>query len=286
VWQKSVFWFWCAAPGFGLLPQSCPPIAKKVAKAYGIESFGQIEQLRYTFNIDTPGLKVSRSWVREPKGDRVTYEGKDKAGNPVKVTYVRSQLNSQPDNVKKEIDPSFTNDQYRLIFPFHACWDSAATVEDTGIHRLPLGSGSARRVVVKYPSEGGYTPGDTWELYVGPDNRVQELVFHHGGNANPGGIVATWAGTRRPVLCSSQRTTAGHATASHFDLPLQMWLSNSQAQIPGSTHNKRSANNNEDGLNDSCNNNVLWGEQFSISRRTAARGVAESAPAGTAGSAK
>ena len=185
--------------------QSCPPIAEKVAKAYGIDSFGQIEQLRYTFNIDTPGLKVSRSWVWEPKGDRVTYEGKDKAGNPVKVTYVGSQLNSQPDNVKKEIDPSFINDQYWLIFPFHACWDTAANVEDTGMHKLPLGSGSARRVVVKYPSDGGYTPGDTWELYVGPDNRVQELVFHHGGNANPGGIVATWAGYKKagPLLIST-----------------------------------------------------------------------------------
>jgi hypothetical protein len=69
------------------------PIADQMAKAYGLDSFGQIEAIRYTFNLEVPALKLklSRTWTWEPKADRVTYEGKDKAGNPVKVTYVRSQ---------------------------------------------------------------------------------------------------------------------------------------------------------------------------------------------------
>src|SRR5215813_4042113 len=189
--------------------QSCPPAAEKVAKAFGLDSFGQIEAIRYTFNI--PVFKISRTWTWEPKADRVTYEGKDKAGNPVKVTYVRSQLGSQPDNVKKEIDPGFTNDQYWLVFPFHACWDTSAKVEDQGMQKLPLGKGSARRVVVKYPSDVGYTPGDTWELYVGPDNRVAVLHFHHGGSAKPGEVIATWAGYKKagPLLISTDH----HGTA-------------------------------------------------------------------------
>jgi hypothetical protein len=77
--------------------QNRPPIVEELAKAYGLDSFGQIEAIRYTFNL--PAFKISRTWVWEPKADRVTYEGKDKAGNPVKVTYVRSQLSSQPDYV-------------------------------------------------------------------------------------------------------------------------------------------------------------------------------------------
>src|SRR6516164_8209271 len=110
--------------------QNCTPAAEKIAKAYGFDSWGQIDAIRYTFNADLPALKfkLSRSWVWEPKADRVSYEGKDKAGNPVKATYVRSQLSSQPDNVKKEVDPGFVNDQYWLVFPFHTCWDTAANV--------------------------------------------------------------------------------------------------------------------------------------------------------------
>ena len=197
--------FWCVAPGFGLLGTELSANRGKSREGLWYRFVWANRAAALHLQYRYFGTESLQELVWEPKGDRVTYEGKDKAGNPVKVTYVRSQLNNQPDNVKKEIDPSFVNDQYWLIFPFHTSWDTAATVEDTGIHRLPLGSGSARRVVVKYPSDGGYTPGDTWELYVGPDNRVQELVFHHGGNANPGGIVATWAGYKKagPLLIST-----------------------------------------------------------------------------------
>jgi hypothetical protein len=161
--------------------QKCPPAAEKIAQAYGIDSFGQIDAVRSTFNIDFPGLKVAQSWIWEPKADRVTYEGKDKSGNSIKITYVRSQLSSQPDNVKTEIDPSFNNNLYWLFLPFHACWDTSAKVEDTGMHKLPRGGGTARRVVMTYPPEGGgYTPGDTWEMYVGPDNLIRQLLWRRG----------------------------------------------------------------------------------------------------------
>src|SRR6516225_2304861 len=188
--------------------QTCPPAAEKTAKAYGIESFGQIHASPSTFNIDFPGLKAAQSWTWEPKADRVTYEGKDKAGNPVKVTYVRSQLSNQPENVQKEIDPAFVNDQYWLLFPFHTCWDTGATVEDKGMQKLPLGAGTARLVSVKYPSAGGYTPGDTWDLYVGPDNLVKQMLFRHGAGAKAPIKVtsATWAGYKKagPILVSTE----------------------------------------------------------------------------------
>src|SRR5215467_11747171 len=165
--------------------QTLPPIAEQIAKTYGLDSFGQIEAIRYTFNLDLGALKLSRAWVWEPKADRISYEGKDKAGKPVKATYVRSQLSSQPAVVQDDVDPAFVNDQYWLILPFHVVWDEGANVEDTGMHKRPLGKGSARRVVVKYGAAGGYSPSDTWELYVGSDHRVKELVYRRGGSQKP-----------------------------------------------------------------------------------------------------
>jgi hypothetical protein len=186
--------------------QTRPPIAEQIAKTYGLDSFGQIEAIRYTFSAQFPGVNVSRSWVWQPKTDQVSYEGKAKDGKPVKVTYVRSQLNGEPANVKDEIDPAFVNDQYNLLFPFHVVWDSA-NVEDTGMHKLPLGKGSAKRVVVKYPSGGGYSPGDTWELYVGSDDRVKAFIFHRGGPQKPSVAIATWTGYKKagPLLISTER---------------------------------------------------------------------------------
>ena len=113
--------------------QQRPPILEKLANTYGLQSFGQIEAIRYTFNAETAGLNISRSWTWEPKTDQVTYEGKDKSGTPVKVTYLRSQLGSQPANVRDDIDPGFLNDNYWLLLPFHFSWDTNAAIENAGV---------------------------------------------------------------------------------------------------------------------------------------------------------
>src|SRR5262249_46028273 len=80
--------------------QNRPPIAEEVAKTYGLDSWGQVEAIRYIFKVQFPGVNLSRSWEWEPKTGKVTYQSKDKDGKPVKVTYLRSQLNSQPADVK------------------------------------------------------------------------------------------------------------------------------------------------------------------------------------------
>jgi hypothetical protein len=223
---------------FGLLvlavtsrAQNRPAIAEQIAKAYGLDSWGQIEGIRYTFNLDIPGVKLTHTWEWDPKTGQVTFEGKDKEGKPVKATYLRSQLDTQPANVKDEVDPAFNNDQYWLVFPFHLVWDTSANVEDRGMHKLPLGKGSAERVVVKYPSEaGGYTPGDTWELYVGKDYRVEELVYHRGGPKKPSVVIATWAGYKKagPLLIS----TVHRGTAD--GKPLRIFFSDVSVKLTGS----------------------------------------------------
>ena len=213
--------------------QELPPVAEQMTKTYGLDSFGQIEKIRYTFNLEVPGLKVARTWEWEPKTNQISYEGKDKDGNPVKITYQRSQLSSQSDTVKNEIDPAFVNDHYWLLFPLHVAWDRSATVTDEGMHKLPLGNGSAERVMVKYPSKGGYAPGDTWELYVGADHRVEEFIYHGGGEGTqqrPKILIATWAGykTAGPLLISTDHR--GTADGK----PLQITLSNVSVKLTGS----------------------------------------------------
>ncbi|HLM82539.1 MAG TPA: hypothetical protein VK302_18195 [Terriglobales bacterium] len=212
--------------------QNRPPILEQIAKTYGLDSFGQIDAIRYTWNGEIPGLfKLARAWEWEPKTGKVSYEGKDKDGKPVKVTYMRSELSSQSDAVKNEVDPAFLNDNYWLLFPFHAYWDTGATVTDQGMHKLPVGNGSAELVAVKYPAEaGGYTPGDTWELYVGKDNRVEYLVFHHGGTEKPSLVNASWAGYKKagPLLISTEHR--GTADGK----PLRIFISNVSVKLTGS----------------------------------------------------
>jgi hypothetical protein len=161
----------------------------------------------------------------------VSYEGTDKDGKPVKVTYNRSQLSSAPDAVKNGVEPAFVNDNYWLIFPFHAYWDTSATVTDQGMKKLPIGAGSATLVSVKYPAEaGGYTPGDTWDLYVGKDYRVKAFVYHRGGDKKPKLVTASWTGYKKAggLLVSTEHR--GNADGK----PLHLWITNLAVKVTGS----------------------------------------------------
>jgi len=193
-------------------------VAEPIAKTYGIDSFSQIDAVRYTFNIDIPVLKLARTWEWSPKTDTVTYEGKDKEGKPVKVTYRRSQVSNQSDMIKNEIDPGFVNDNYWFLLPFHVYWDTAANVQDKGMQKLQLGSGSADLVTVKYPSDVGYTPGDTWDLYLGSDRRISEMVYHRGGPKKPSLVLATWEGYKKagPLLVSTEHHGTADGGALHI----------------------------------------------------------------------
>jgi hypothetical protein len=211
--------------------QTRSPIAEKIAKNYGLDSFGKIEAIRYTWNGEIPGVfKLAHTWEWEPKTNKVSFEGKDKDGKPLKVTYMRSELSSQPDSVKNEVDPAFINDNYWLLFPFHAYWDSSATVTNQGMHKLPAGKGSANLVTVKYPNQGGYTPGDTWDLYLSKENRVEYLVYHRGGSTKPSLVSATWAGYNKagPLLISTEHR--GTADSK----PLHIFISGVSVKLTGS----------------------------------------------------
>jgi hypothetical protein len=202
--------------------QQRAPILDQIAKTYGIDSWDQVEGIRYTWKGEITGLfKAAHKWEWEPKTGKISYEGTDKAGKPIKVTYDGSHLSSQSDQVKNEVERPFVNDNYWLLFVFHAYWDKSAMVTDEGMKKLPMGAGSAELVSVKYPPEaGGYTPGDTWDLYVGKDNRVEYLVFRHGGTEKPSLVNASWVGYKKagPILFSTEHLGNADGKPLHISI--------------------------------------------------------------------
>jgi hypothetical protein len=210
------------------LAQEKPDIRHQIADAYGLSSWSQVEQIRYTFNVDAGPKKVARTWTWEIKPDRVTYEGPDSAGKPVKVTYARA---SMPPDVVKDVDPKFINDQYWLLFPYHLVWDKDTTVEDKGMTAAPMGKGKARMVTVTYPKTGGgYTPGDSYDLFVGADNRVVVWNYHNGGTPKPA-LTVTWADYKMagPVsIAEDHRGTAG-------DKPFRLFFTGVSVKLVGAS---------------------------------------------------
>jgi hypothetical protein len=216
-----------------------PPLAEELAKTYGLDSFGQVEGLRYTWNAELPGsvlnqpaskhIIISQKWEWDPKTDTVTYGGKDKQGKPMEVTYQHSQLSGKS-SLWTEVDPSFVNDEYWLLFPLHVVWDGSATVTDEGTHPLPIAKAPAELLVVQYPKQGGYTPGDTWELFIGPDKRIKEFIYRRGGARKPRVVITTWEGYKKagPLLFSTDHR--GTADGQ----PVRIYFSDVSVKLTGS----------------------------------------------------
>jgi hypothetical protein len=223
--------FWVLVLAATSWAQNRPPILEQIAKTYGIDSWDKVEAIRYSWNGEITGLfKIAHKWEWEPKTGKVSYEGADKDGKPVNVSYVHTDLSNQSDAVKNQVDPSFVNDNYWALFPFHAYWDKSASVIDQGKFNLPQGPGTAELVPVKYPADGGYTPGDIWDLYVGKDNRVVYFDYLRGGAKPPSRVFATWAGYKKagPILFSTEHR--GFADGK----PLHIWLSDVSVKVTGS----------------------------------------------------
>ena len=188
-----------------------------------------------TFHLDAgPKLQLPARGSGSRRRTRSPTTGRTRPASPSRSPTRALSSRTRATSSRTMIDPGFFNDQYKLLFPFHLIWDTGATVEDAGMQKLPLGKGKARKVVMKYPVQRRLTPGDTWELYVGPTDRIRELLFRHGGSAKPRVFVATyarpqegWTAALLAEITGQGRRQARRASSS------PTWRSSWWGQTPG-----------------------------------------------------
>ena len=199
----------------------------RLADAYGLQNFDRVEELRYTYNVKFPDRVVSRAWSWEPKKDRVTFRGTAEQGGT--VTYERSALAGPAGEQARKLDPQFVNDNYWLLFPLRLSWDGSATVtQDEAPMNLPIGSGQAKRVLVKYPADEGYTPGDVYELFIDGSGRIAQWIYRKGGDPKPT-RVATWEDYKKvgPLTLSLDHKGSDGA--------FRVWFTDVAVRLSGST---------------------------------------------------
>jgi hypothetical protein len=154
-------------------------LSRRIADAYGAESFSDVSKIRYTFNLIHDTVQMARSWLWEPKLNRVTLQNPPDQNEP--VTYVRAKPGDTLPAPQRQIDRMFINDQYWFLFPFHLAWDSMVTVSVKEGQALPIGKGSMMQVTVSYPKSGGYTPGDAFDLFIDKSYRIAQWRYWRGG---------------------------------------------------------------------------------------------------------
>jgi len=193
-------------------------IAYSIYEAYGGPQFEQVDWIRFTFNVEVRGRKVSRGWLWNPSDKWVrSYMNGDT------LTYLREYI----DEVAKEVDAKFINDSHWLVFPMHLVWDEV-TLTDDGRQTLPIAGGEASRLTVRYPDEGGYTPGDMYRLYYDENFNLIEWTYHRGGDEAIG-RAATWELTEKvgPI-----RMSLYHAGAEGTNF--RLWFTDVALKLKGS----------------------------------------------------
>ena len=156
-----------------------------IARAYGIDSFNELNQLQYTFNVarhDT--LLVARTWLwNRESGDITMITDQDT------VNYQQANITDE----LKKVDHRFINDKYWLLFPFQLVWDSNMTYTNMGSQKAPISGNELTKLTVQYGQDGGYTPGDAYDLYLDDNWIIREWEFRKSAKGSPGSMIS-WEG--------------------------------------------------------------------------------------------
>ncbi|MFC0603993.1 hypothetical protein [Winogradskyella pulchriflava] len=151
--------------------------AEKIANAHGYENWKNVEKVEFTFKVDRNSIKGNgRSWTWYPKKDSVIM----KAGEQI-VKFNRNKLDSVPPNA----DRNFINDKFWAFVPFQLVWDNTATISQPKKAESPIHKEQLDMITILYANEGGYTPGDAYDIYYDDNYMIKEWVFRKGNSEEP-----------------------------------------------------------------------------------------------------
>ena len=152
-----------------------PPgdVLHDISWAHNLFALYKHDRLFFTFHAQLPGKTVTREWIWHIRDDRVTLDGAEQG-----------------------MSQAFINDIYWLLFPLKA-YESRDQVEVRVNPKQPspLSGENTTEVVIRYVSGRGYTPNDTYKLYVDDNMMVREWSYLKGGQEPPARIT-TWTDYR------------------------------------------------------------------------------------------
>ena len=152
-------------------------ILEKVANAHGLENWKNVQEIKFTFNVDRDTTHFERTWIWKPKSNVITSITGEQT-----LEYKRSNM----DSTAHKTNGWFINDKFWLIAPFQLVWDgNNIKHEHTDNAKAPISKKPMQKLTIVYGSEGGYTPGDAYDFYFGDDYIVQEWVFRKANQSEP-----------------------------------------------------------------------------------------------------
>lgn len=164
------------------IPAKPLTLAEKIANAHGFENWKNVSEIQFTFNVDSGEKHYQRSWTWQPKTNAVTMLTQKDT-----ISYYTNKV----DSTTIKADQGFINDKYWALFPFQLVWDTTASLSEPTKVEAPISKAQLNKTTLTYTKEGGYTPGDAYDIFYDDNYNIKEWVFR-AGNAAEASITNTF----------------------------------------------------------------------------------------------
>jgi len=170
---------------FALLCTTAFPLSQQeIIENYGADHLYEYEGLKFTFVVERGGEEVARrAWEWNPLSNEVTLKTKTDDGWS-EVSYDRDEI----ENATEEIiaaDKKFINDSFWFAWPIHLMWSDENLITERGDKFAMLRGEWLDCSSIMYGDEGGYTPGDRYDLFFEESGLSVEWIFVKGGQNEP-----------------------------------------------------------------------------------------------------
>ena len=150
-------------------------IAQKIANAHGFDNWKHVSEIQFTF-------AENRHWIWKPKTNDITLTtSKDT------INYNRKSI----DSLSLKADRAFINDKFWVLIPFQLVLDEGVTISEPIKTEAPISQTKINKITLTYSNEGGYTPGDAYDIYFDNEYLIKEWAFRK-GNKPEAGLINTF----------------------------------------------------------------------------------------------
>jgi hypothetical protein len=151
-------------------------VAEKIANAHGFEHWNKVTHMEFRFGGSPENPESGRFWTWNPKTNDITLKR-----DTISFQYNRHQM----DSLAIQSDKAFINDKFWALIPFQLIWDEGLSFSKVEKVRSPIKEEMLNKLTITYANEGGYTPGDAYDLFFDDDYMIREWNFRKANAPEP-----------------------------------------------------------------------------------------------------
>jgi hypothetical protein len=151
-------------------------ISEKIANAHGYQNWKNVKTFQFTFGGKIEDSSSGRTWNWNPKTNDVKLDRNGKT-----TEYNRNNM----DSIALKADRAFINDKFWTLIPFQLIWDEGTTISEPIKQASPISKKQLNKITLTYSNDGGYTPGDAYDIYYDNVYIIREWSYRKGNADKP-----------------------------------------------------------------------------------------------------